>query len=311
MQKIKDPGFGYSSKKNAQSIINKNGKSNIIHKNKKFSFQDLYSYLIQISWFRFFLFVLLGYTLINILFGLIYTFIGIEDLTTLSRNKFDDFLNGFFFSAQTITTVGYGSISPHGFLANLVSAFEALIGLMSFSFITGLLYGRFSKPKASVKFSNHIIYRDFKGGKALMFRLMNNRSTIMIEPEISVTMAITNSKKDNVSKREFYELKLERKAIKYLATVWTIVHEVDGESPLFNLSDNDIEKLDIEWYILMQYHEDAFSQKVFQTYSFTDEDLKFKVKFKPSISYDSEGYLELDHDELSTLIPVDASEEKK
>ena len=310
MQRIKDPGFGYSSKKNAQSIINKKGESTIIHKNKKFSFQDTYAYLIQISWFHFFLFVLLSYILINIFFGIIYTLIGIEEITTLSGNRFKDFLNGFFFSAQTITTVGYGGISPHGFSANLVSAFEALIGLLSFSFITGLLYGRFSKPKASVKFSNHVIHRDFNGGKALMFRLMNNRPTIMIEPKISVTMAITNNNEYSVSKRDFYKLQLERKEIRYLSTVWTIVHEIDEESPLFNLSDSEIQKIDVEWYILMEYHEDSFSQKVFQTFAYTDEDLKFNVKFKPSITYNKEGYVELDHDELSTLIPMETNEEK-
>lgn len=305
MQKIKDPGFGYSSKKNAQSIINKKGESTIIHENKNFSFQDTYAYLIHISWFHFFLFVLLSYILINIFFGIIYTIIGIEEITTLSGNTFKDFLNGFFFSAQTITTVGYGGISPHGFSANFVSAFEALIGLMSFSFITGLLYGRFSKPKASVKFSNHIIHRNFNGGEALMFRLMNNRPTIMIEPAISVTMVITNNNENSVSKRDFYELKLERKSIKYLSTVWTIVHEIDEESPLFNLSDSDIQKLDVQWYILMEYHEDSFSQKVFQTFAYTHEDLKFNVKFKPSITYNEEGFVVLDHNELSTLIPFE------
>ncbi|MFD1293763.1 ion channel [Lutibacter holmesii] len=310
MQKIKDPGFGYSSKRNAQSVINKKGESTIIHKNKKFSFQDTYAYLIQISWFQFFLFVFLSYVLINVFFGLIYTLIGIEEITTLSGNKFKDFLNGFFFSAQTITTVGYGGISPHGFSANLVSAFEALIGLLSFSFITGLLYGRFSKPKASVKFSNHIIYRDFNDGKALMFRLMNNRSTIMIEPKISVTMAIRNNLEHSISKRDFYQLKLERKAIRYLSTVWTVVHEIDTESPLFNLSDAEIQKLDVEWYILMEYHEDSFAQKVFQTFVYTNDDLKFNVKFKPSISYNDEGFVVLDHNELSTLIPMETNVEK-
>lgn len=305
MKKINDPGFGYSSKKNAQSLVNSKGESTIIHKNKKFSFQDTYSYLIQISWSKFFMLVLLGYIFINVIFGIIYTLIGIEEITTLSGNRFKDFLNGFFFSAQTITTVGYGGISPHGLSANLVSAFEALIGLLSFSFITGLLYGRFSKPKAAIKFSKHIIHRDFNSGKSLMFRLMNNRPTIMIEPEISVTLIISEKDENAVVKRAFYDLNLEKDKIMYLPTTWTIVHEIDKDSPLFNLSESEIKSLELEWYILMQYHEESFSQKVYQIHSYTSADLKFNVQFSKSTSFNNEGFTVLDHTELGTLIPLE------
>lgn len=304
MRKIKDPGFGYSSNKNGQRIINKKGESTIIHQNKKFSFHDTYSYLIQISWAKFFLFVFLSYMLLNIIFGIIYTIIGIEELTLVSGSLFKDFLNGFFFSAQTITTVGYGGISPHGLIANIESSFEALIGLLSFSFITGLLYGRFSKPKASINFSENIIIRDFKGGKALMFRLMNNRTSVMIDSKISLTMGITNKNEKLLSKKEFYQLNLEMDKIKYLATTWTIVHEIKEGSPLFNLSEEEINEMIIEWYILIQYHEDSFSQRVYQIHSYTNDEMKFNLKFAPSAVFNNEGFAVLDHEKLSTLIPM-------
>ena len=301
MRKIKDPGFGYSSKKNAKSILNKNGTSNIIHHNKKISFRDAYSYLIQISWIKFFGLVLIGYVSINAIFGAVYTLIGIEEITTLTGNKFKDFLNGFFFSAQTITTVGYGGISLHGLWENVVSTFEALIGLLSFSFITGLLYGRFSKPKASVRFSENIIHRNFKDGKALMFRLMNNRTSLMIDLEVSVTLSIAEPSENGELKKKFYQIELELDKIKYLPTTWTIVHEIKEESPLFGLSENEIKSLQMEWYILMNYHEDSFSQKVFQIHSYTTTDLKFDVKFETSTAFNDSGFTLLDHDKLSDL----------
>lgn len=304
MKNIKDPGFGYSSKKDVQSIVNKDGSSNIIHQNKKISFQDGYSYLIQISWSKFLSYILLSYVILNIFFGVIFLLIGIDEITTTTGNLFKDFLNGFFFSAQTITTVGYGGISPHGLLANIVSAFEALIGLLGFSFITGLLYGRFSKPKSSILFSENIILRDFNGGKALMFRLMNNRTSIMIEPEISVTLSITKKSKDFDFKREFFQLNLEYDKIKYLPTTWTIVHEIDSESPLFSLSDEEIKKLDAEWYILMQYHDDSFAQKVYQIHSYKTKNLKVNVKFTPSTSFNEDGYTVLNHRVLSDVEPM-------
>ena len=139
-RKIKDPGFGYGSAKNAKNIINKDGSSNVVHVNKKRSLDDLYSFFIEISWTKFFFLILLAYTLMNVFFGLVYTFIGIEEITKRTGNVFSDFLNGFFFSAQTLTTVGYGGIAPHGITSNLIAAFEAMIGLLSFSFITGMIF---------------------------------------------------------------------------------------------------------------------------------------------------------------------------
>ncbi|MBL4746772.1 MAG: ion transporter [Flavobacteriaceae bacterium] len=300
MNNIKDPGFGYSNIPNAQRLINKNGSSNVLHKNKKITLQDSYSFLIHISWTQFLALVFISYILLNTMFAFLYLATGINELTPSTGNTFDDFLNAFFFSAQTITTVGYGGISPHGMWANLISSIEALIGLLGFAFITGILYGRFSKPNASLNFSEDIIIRPFKNGKALMFRLMNNRTTIMIEPEVSVMMSISSKDQDTTYKRKFYQLELERSHIKYLPTIWTIVHEIPAESPLFNLSDNAIKKLDIEWYVMVKYFDESFAQQVYQMHSYSKNDLICNVKFLPSTTYDPHGYTVLDHNSLSS-----------
>lgn len=301
-KKIKDPGFGYSSAKNAKNIINKDGSSNVIHINKKRSLDDLYSFFIEISWINFFLLIILVYTLINIVFGLIYTFVGIEEITKSTGNFFSDFLNGFFFSAQTLTTVGYGGIAPHGIASNIIAAFEAMIGLLGFSFITGLLYGRFSKPRAAIKFSSNIILREFKDKRAVMFRLMNSRKTVMIEPKITVTLSITDKE---TSEKKFYQLTLERDTIMYLPTVWTIVHEIDEKSPLFELTNEEIANLTAELYILVQYHEESFAQNVYQIYSYSFNELEVDVKYKSSYNFDVFGYTILDHNKLSEVEKIE------
>lgn len=297
-KKIKDPGFGYQGRQNAKNIINKDGSSNVVHVNKTKSLDDLYAFFIDISWLKFFLLILLVYTFINILFGLLYTLIGIEEITKSTGSFFNDFLNGFFFSAQTLTTVGYGGIAPHGITSNLIAAFEAMIGLLSFSFITGLLYGRFSKPKAAIKFSENIILREFKDKRAVMFRLMNSRKTVMIEPKIKVTLSITDEKTEE---KKFYNLSLERDAIMYLPTVWTIVHEIDEKSPLYNFSNQEILNLNAELFMLLQYHEESFAQNVYQIYSYDFDELKVDVKYKSSYTFDENGFTILDHGTLSEV----------
>jgi inward rectifier potassium channel len=305
-RKTKDPGFGYNTKENAQSIINDDGSSNVNHLNRKRSVNDLYTFFVDISWGQFFLFIILTYTLFNVFFGLLYVAIGIEEITKTRGTFLADFLNGFFFSAQTLTTVGYGGIVPKGITANLIAAFEAMIGLLSFSFITGLLYGRFSKPKASIKFSKNLIIRDFKENSALMFRLMNSRKTVMIEPEITVTLAISGKDEKGAFKRNFYTLNLERNKIMYLPTIWTVVHEIDDKSPLFKYSKEQLKNLDAHLYLLVNYHEESFSQKVYQIYNYDFNDLILDVKYVASSSFDIEGYTVLDHDKLSEVEKIEA-----
>lgn len=298
---VKDPGFGYNSKKNAKNIINDDGSSNVLHINRKNNIGDLYAFFIDISWSKFFLLIIVSYTLLNVFFGLVYVVVGIEQITPAKETFLENFLNGFFFSAQTLTTVGYGGISPTGITANFIAAFQAMIGLLSFSFITGLLYGRFSKPKANIKFSDTLILRPFKNERAIMFRLMNRRKTVMIEPEITVTLAITEKDKKGEFKREFFRLTLEREKIMYLPTVWTVVCIIDDKSPLYKFTDKEIKQLDASLYILLNYHEESFAQKVYQIYSYGFDKIKTDVKYVSLAGFNEDGYTILDHDKLSRV----------
>ena len=304
-KKIKDPGFGYDSSNTSHRLVNRDGSFNIKHLNKKFSFSEVYSYLIGMPWWAFFVLVFLGYIVVNLFFGALYYLIGIEQLTVKSAGFFNDFANAFFFSSQTITTLGYGAISPTGHLAAFIAAFEAFLGLLSFSFFTGLLYGRFSKPKAAIRFSNTFVIRRFKNETALMFRLMNKRKNIMIEPEVNVTIAINKVSDDGTFKRDFFQLPLERKKIMYLPTTWTIVHQIDETSPLFHYSNEELKQLNAEIFVLLEYYEDSFSQRVYQLHSYDFNQLEIDKKFTPAYYFDSEGVALLDHRKLSETIYMD------
>lgn len=301
MKEIKDPGIGYKSKIGAQRLINNDGTSNIIHQNSFSGFSDLYTYLISISWGMFFLYVFMGYIMVNAMFALAYLGIGIDEITDPSGSVFQDFLNACYFSAQSLTTVGYGAMSPKGTGSSILAAFEALIGLLSFSFITGLLYGRFSKPTPSVEFSDKVILRNFDGGTALMFRLMNIRKSMMIEPNIQVTMSIPELNKKGEVKRSFFVLELERDNIMYLPTMWTIVHKINDESPLANYSPEELKTLNAELFVLVNYYEQSFTQKLYQLYNYSLNNLEVNKKFVSTINYNDDGFVVLDHLLLNKL----------
>lgn len=297
--KVKDPGLGESTITTAKRIVNKDGTFNIKHLNGKVGISALYAYLVDISWTRFFCFVFLAYSALNVFFATIYVCIGVEYIGVTPQSFVKDFINAFFFSSQTVTTLGYGAMAPQGMLAGVVSSIHALTGLLSFSFVTGLLYGRFSKPKASIEFSDNIIYRDFKDGQALMFRLINSKTDVMINPRIVVTLAITEEDETHGYRRNFYQIALERDQITYLPTTWTLVHEITEDSPLAKFSKDELKNLNGEFLIMITYYDEAFNEEVYKLHSYTFQELLMDVAFEKAFYFDEEGYTILDHRKLS------------
>ncbi len=298
---IKDPGIGLSSNERAQRFINPDGSFNIKHINRKTSVSRSYNYLISITWTEFFCWVFLGYVLINSVFALVYTSIGISAIAEPTGNAFRDFLKGFFFSAQTITTVGYGAMAPKGIIFGVISSLQALIGLLSFSFITGLLYGRFSKPRPSIEFSEVMVLRTHNKKDCLMFRLMGKTTNVMITPRIKATLSLSQKKNDKYI-NNFYNLDLERNEITYLPTTWTIVHPIDTSSPLAEFDRDTLPNLNGEILILVSYYDESFAQEVHQIHSYILQNLKLDTTFVPAFNYDEDGYTILDHSKLSNTV---------
>jgi len=303
-KKIKDPGLGNTSSPYAKRMVNADGTFNIVHLNKAVQLREAYNYLVHLSWFRFFTLAFVAYLVLNAVFAFIYVLIGIEEITKPSGEVVQDFLNAFFFSSQTITTLGYGAMSPTGIASGVVSSIEALIGLLLFSFITGLLYGRFSKPKASIRFSDSIILRDFNLTKAIMFRLVNNRKSIMIKPKVSVTLSLSEENNKGEFVNTFYALKLERENITYLPTTWTIVHEIDDESPFYKFSKRDINNQTGELLVMISYYDESFNQEVHQLHSYILNEIKIDYKFIKAYYYNDEGKMVLDHKLLNCIESV-------
>jgi len=302
-KKIKDPGLGNISSPYAKCIVNSDGRFNIIHLNKSAQLRETYIYLVNISWFRFLTLAFIAYLVLNTIFAVIYLLIGIEQITKSTGIVFQDFLNAFFFSSQTITTLGFGAMSPTGIASGIVSSIEALVGLLLFSFLTGLLYGRFSKPKASIRFRESIILRDFNLTKAIMFRLVNNHKGIMINPKVTVTLSLSEKNNKGEFANTFYSLSLERDSITYLPTTWTIVHEIDDQSPFYKFSKEDINKQTGELLVMISYYDDSFNQEVHQIHSYILKDIKTDYKFTKAYYYNKDGKMVLDYKLLNNIEP--------
>jgi inward rectifier potassium channel len=152
-----------------------------------------------------------------------YHLTGIRGIT-----PFEQFTEAFFFSAQTITTLSYGQVAPHGFLANIVAATESMIGLLSFALATGMVYSRFSKPSAKLKYSEQAVIVPYKDINGFVFRVVNPHGNRLLEAEESVSLSIL---KEDSELRHFYPMDLERSKVVFLPAVWTIVHPITEVSP--------------------------------------------------------------------------------
>ncbi len=243
---------------------------------------------------------LVFYILANILFSVLYYWAGVEHLGIDSAQGFwHSFINAFFFSAQTLTTVGFGRVNPQNISTNIIATLEAGIGLMVFAIATGLLYGRFSRPVTNIKFSkNAIITKWGTDLTAFQFRLANAYNTQMMDAEIKVIASWLETEDDG-EKRKFYELKLEYAKIVFFPTMWTVNHIIDENSPLYKKTKEDLDKGEAEFLILFKAYDDTFIQTVNTRHSYRHDEIIWNVKFGRGILINSEGKLVVDLNRLN------------
>ncbi len=281
LQTDSNTGFGINASNNGGRLINKDGSSNLEKRGV--------SWLDKISWFhtmlslprwKFILVVILFFIIANLIFAFLYYIIGVEYLNGITgTTELEKFGQAYFFSAQTFTTVGYGHISPRGFLTSSIAATEALFGLLAFALATGLLYGRFSKPTAHIRFSENALIAPYQNGKALMLRMAPFKNTNLLDAEAKITLALV-VEENGVEKNQFFPLKLEFDKIAALAISWTLVHPIDEESPLFKFSENDFLYTKGEIIVYVKAFDEMFSSLVSIRSSYSFKEFIFGAKFQ-------------------------------
>ncbi|WBV51112.1 ion channel [Chryseobacterium gambrini] len=279
-------------------FINKDGLPNVNRKGVNiFNRYSWYHTMLDLSTFNFLSYLVIAYVLVNLFFALIYYLIGVEHLTGIDKsNPVNEFIDVFFFSSQTFTTVGYGRIAPVGFMASLVATFEAFLGLLTFAIATGLFYGRFSRPRAYLKFSDVAVVAPFKETSALMFRLAPYKNNALTDADVVITTAI-EVMENSSPKINFYQLKTQLSKINTLALNWTIVHEIDEESPFYGFSEDDFKNTGIEIIVHIRAFDEVFSNTVVQRTSYVTKEIVYGAKFIPMYYPDK--------DNLSTVLNLD------
>ncbi|MEP7255118.1 MAG: ion channel [Ferruginibacter sp.] len=302
-------GFGTNASDYGGRFVNKDGQPNIEKKGVKF-FERIswYHTMLSLPSSKFLLIIFLFYIIINFIFAGIYYLIGVEHLNGISSlSELGKFGAAYFFSAQTFTTVGYGHISPDGFLTSAVAAGEALIGLLSFAIATGLFYGRFSKPRAYLKFSENAIIAPYKDITALMLRLAPYKNTTLTDAEARVTLGMTIEENGKMMNK-FFPLELEFDRANALTLNWTIVHPITENSPFYNFTLDDYANVNGEILVFIKAFDDMFSNTVVDRSSYVLKEVVVGAKYLPMYHRSSAGNKTiLDLEKLNSFAEADIS----
>ena len=292
-------GFGTNSASYGGRFINKDGTANVEKRGISLLQRiSWYHTLIEMPTWKFMVVILGFYLVINLVFASLYFAIGIENLNgiALSETRLSQFGKAYFFSAQTFTTVGYGHISPMGFITSALATVEALVGLLSFAIATGLFFGRFSKPTAYLKFSHHALIAPYGTKKGLMIRVAPFKNTNFTDAEAKLTLGMSVEENGKMTNR-FFTLDLELERINTLTLSWTLVHPITEDSPLYPFTEEDFNKIEGEILVFIKTFDDLFSNMVAIRTSYTFKEIIYGAQFKPMYAKS--------HDATKTILNLD------
>ncbi len=286
-----DTGFGINASGYNGRLLNKDGSFNVKKEGADIiERMSLYNSMLTMPLWKFLAIILVFFIVINVLFSFVYLGLGKNEISGIDNTTpFKTFEELFFFSAQTFTTVGYGRINPVGVSTSFIASFEALLGFVCFAIVTGLIYGRFSYPKAYLQFSENALIAPYQNKTALMFRFVNYKDNhTLTDVEVRVTLRFVINEHGNTTFK-FFQLPLERSKVDSLVMNWTVVHPINEESPIYGFSLREIQDARTEIFVLVRGYDDIFSNTVQQRTSYTYNEFIFDAKFDNMYSESRDG----------------------
>jgi inward rectifier potassium channel len=283
-------------------IENQDGRL-VIHGMGKwyYHWRDPYHLLLTIPWVGFIGVVSVVYLLLNALFALAYL-AGGDCLKGATPGSFSD---AFFFSVQTLASIGYGAIHPQTFYANLIVTVEAIASLLLIAVVTGLAFARFSRPIARVLFSKSVVITIHNSQPTLMFRVANERHNFILEATAQVYLVIDEVTDEGESMRRFHELKLLRERSPSLILTWTIMHSIDSDSPLYGLTDSDLAERNANISVLISGVDETVAYAIKARHSYDAVDILSNHKFENIIHRLANGDRYFDYSRFHQVQQID------
>jgi len=253
-------------------------------------FTDLYLRLLTASWPALLGFIMAAYVVANLGFALIYWIDG-----GVGGTRPGSYADMFFFSVQTMATIGYGRMTPTSFLSNALMSFEALFGLVGLALMTGLVFAKFSLPTARVRFSACAVVTRRNGARTLMFRMANLRASRIVEAQIHVSLTRLEKTSEGETLRRWYDLAMERDRSSLFALTWTAIHRVDNSSPLFGATPESLARDVAGVTVSITGLDESFSQTVHARCYYGADAILFGKRMVDILTFDADGTITTDY----------------
>ncbi|HEX8950433.1 MAG TPA: ion channel [Polyangia bacterium] len=259
---------------------------------------DLYHNLMARSWGRLLGLVAAIYLVTNVVFAALYR-LGGDCIAGATSMK-----DYFFFSVETLSTIGYGTMAPKTTYAHVLVTFQAFGGTLFVAIVTGLVFAKFSRPTARVMWSKNVVLIERNGKRQLQFRMANQRANQIVEAQLRVALARTETAPDGERMRRFHDLELQRYRNVIFVLTWTAIHVIDEHSPLFGLTIAQMQEQGVQLIGSLIGLDETFSQQVHARHSYVPDDFVYDMRFADIIGTEPDGSRYVDYARFDTLVPM-------
>lgn len=261
--------------------------------------RDLYHQLLTISWPGFIARMGLLYLTMNALFALAY----LADPGGIANAQPGKFTDAFFFSVQTMASIGYGAMYPQTLYTHCLVTLEAFVGLLLIAMATGMSFARFSLPTARILFSHYAVIAPYNGVPTLMFRTANRRRNRILEARLWVTLVLDEYTNEGEFFRRFYDLRLSRAQTPLFALTWTAMHEIDDTSPLYGATPESLAQVSAEIIVILTGIDETLSQTIHARHSFIADEIRWNHRFVDIIGWAPDGRRAIDFRNFDRIEP--------
>jgi inward rectifier potassium channel len=265
----------------------------------RYDLRNPYYFAIALSWPQFALLFIGAEVVINVVFALLY----LAQPGAINNARPGAFADVFFFSLETLATVGYGTMSPATFYGHALSAIEIICGVAFTAIMTGLTFVRFSRPHAKILYADTAVIATFNGRPTLMVRIGNGRASVLSEAAVQLGLLVGERTQEGQYFRRVHELELVRPRIPLFALTWTLLHVIDERSPLHG---RDLERLadaDIRLFLGVEAYDLTLGANVRDMHDYPAAKIVYGMRYVDAVSFDAEGRTLADLDMISEIEP--------
>ena len=266
-------------------------------------FRDLYHLLLRSPWWVDVALICLLFCGANLLFAVGYLLVG-----GVANAKPGSFVDAFFFSVQTMGTIGYGAMYPTSIAAHVLVTLQALASIFLVALATGMIFAKFSVPKSRVLFSRQAVIHPLDGVPTLSFRIANERASYVVEAQVRVSLMRTERSKEGIILYRMRDLTLVRDRSPAFLRTWTVLHEITPDSPLHGRTPEALEAEDAQIIVTLTGIDGASSQTIHARYAYLTEDVRWGARHVDILTELEEDRLQLDFDRFHDVMPTEPQE---